>query len=128
MVEDICRNHVLVLSTYVVDELREAVARKWPERSRAVEEFLQALSYEIVLTPADVEQGLFGIRDPKDYPVLYSAMLADADVLVTGDKDFGDVEVSRPEILAPGEYAGRYLAGTRSLRVRIGRLSARRIS
>lgn len=111
-IEDICHNHELILSTYVIDELREVVARKWPARSYALEKFLQALTYEIVLTPIDLEAGVFDIRDPKDYPVLYSAMLADADVLVTGDKDFGDVEVGRPEILTPAEYVERYLAAT----------------
>ncbi len=111
VVEDICHNHELILPTYVIDEIREVVARKWPSRMRAVEEFLQELTYEIVLTPIDVEKGLFNIRDPKDYPVLYSAMLADADVLVTGDKDFDNVDVGRPEILTPAEYAERYLSG-----------------
>ena len=40
----------------------------------------------------------------KDYPVLYTAILEDVDVLITGDKDFEDVDVERPEIMTPGEF------------------------
>lgn len=35
--------------------------------------------------------------------------IAAADVLVTGDKDFGDVDVDRPEILTPVEYVEEYV-------------------
>jgi predicted nucleic acid-binding protein len=38
---------------------------------------------------------LFEIRDMMDYPVLYTAIIEDVDVLVTGDKDFADVEVEK---------------------------------
>lgn len=106
--DDISQRHELVLSTYVIDELREVVARKWPGRSYALEDFLQALTYELVVTPWGPKGSLFDIRDPTDYSLLYSAMLADADVLVTGNKDFGDIEVDRPEILTPTERVDRY--------------------
>ena len=39
----------------------------------------------------------------KDYPVLYTAILEDVDILVTGDSDFEDVGVDKPEILTPAE-------------------------
>lgn len=53
--------------------------------------------------------GLFDIRGPKGYPVPCSAMLAGADVLVTGDKDLDAVKVDSPEILTPAEYVERYV-------------------
>ena len=106
--EDIAKHHELLLCTYVVDELREVIKRKWPQRTPDLERLLQKVDYELVLTPSKPPEDLFDIRDPKDYPVLYSAMLADADVLVTGDKDFGEVVVDRPEILTPAEYVNLY--------------------
>lgn len=108
VIEDIAANHELLLSTYVIDELREVVSRRWPERSGAVERFLKRASYETVVTPLDMEEGLFEIRDELDYPVLYSAIIGFADVLVTGDKDFSDVEVDFPEILTPTEYVAKF--------------------
>ncbi len=57
---------------------------------------LFVMSNEYVYTPEDFEKDWFEIRDVKDYPVLYTAMIEDIDVLITGDKDFSDVGVDRP--------------------------------
>lgn len=40
----------------------------------------------------------------KDYPVLYTAIREDLDVQFSGDKDFSDVNVERPEILTPAQF------------------------
>ncbi|GBF33744.1 hypothetical protein DCCM_2854 [Desulfocucumis palustris] len=48
------------------------------------------------------------IRDEKDKPVLLSAITADVNVLITGDKDFTGIDVDRPEILTPTEFLDRY--------------------
>lgn len=55
-----------------------------------------------------LEEGLFVIRDELDYPALYSAMVGLADVLVTGDKDFADVNVETPDIVTPAQYLECY--------------------
>ncbi len=70
VVEDIVINHELLLSTYVIDEFREVVARRWPTRSPAVERFLTRAPFETVVTPRIMEENLFEIRDKLDYPVL----------------------------------------------------------
>lgn len=44
-----------------------------------------------------------------DYPVLYTAIIEDVDILVTGDKDFSNVQIEKPEILTPGEFAEKYV-------------------
>ncbi len=44
-----------------------------------------------------------------DYPVLNTAIIEDVDILVTGDKDFSDVEIEKPEILTPSEFAEKYI-------------------
>ena len=36
------------------------------------------------------------------------AMVEDVDVLITGDKDFAEIEVERPEICTPAEFMRRY--------------------
>lgn len=80
------------------------MARKWPSRASVFEQYLFELSFETVVTPLTPKPGLFEIRDPLDYPVLYSAIVGAADVFVTGDKDFDDVTISNPVIVTPSEY------------------------
>ena len=104
----IFEEHRLVLSSFVVDELHSVVERKFPTKTQAVDTLLSAMSYELVYTPREMRQDLFTISDAKDYPVLYTAIAEDVDVLVTGDKDFGDVEIERPDILTPSEFIERF--------------------
>ena len=98
----------LVLSTFVVDEARSVMARKWPGRTLDFEIYLALLDYDTVITPKTPDPGLFEIRDPKDYPVLYSALLDGSDVLVTGDKDFEDVEVGSVDIVTPAAFIEKF--------------------
>ena len=37
--------------------------------------------------------------------------LKDVDVLITGDRDFEDVRVERPEIMTPVEFIKKYIDG-----------------
>lgn len=104
MMDYIFKNHELVLSSYVVEELKDVVNRKFPKKVRVVDTLLAKMGYEYVYTPETIDESLFSIRDMKDYPVLYTAILEDVDVLITGDKDFEDVDVERPEIMTPGEF------------------------
>lgn len=55
---------------------------------------------------------LFKIRDVDDEKVLYSAILANADIFITGDKDFEDVVIEKPEIITPRQFIDRYLNAT----------------
>lgn len=109
LIETVAEDYTLVLSTYVVDELKSVVERKFPNKLKAIEKFLTVLSYEMEYSPDNYEgDSLFKIRDDKDYMVLYTAILADVDILITGDKDFKDIEIERPEILTPKEFLERY--------------------
>lgn len=67
------------------------------------------LPFELIYTPKTIEKhGMFVIRDVDDEKVLYSAIMADVDILLTGDKDFSDIDIERPEILTPGEFLEKY--------------------
>lgn len=109
MMRFILEGHRLVLSSFVVDELIYVVRRKFPGKLQAVESLLTAMSFELTYTPQELKTGLFEIRDAKDYPVLYSAILEGVDILITGDKDFSDVEIEHPEILTPAQFIDRYV-------------------
>ena len=109
MMNCIFTQHQLVLSSYVVDELKSVVKRKFPQKENAINKLLMLMSFEYVYTPNDIEGGLFDIRDEKDYPVLYTAIIEDVDVLITGDKDFSDIDIERPEIMTPTDFIEKYL-------------------
>ena len=108
MMECIFIEHQLVLSSYIVEELKDVVRRKFPNKVGVVDTLLAKMNYEYVYTPDILDETLFEIRDVKDYPVLYTAILEDVDILVTGDNDFRDVDVDKPEILTPAEFVERY--------------------
>jgi putative PIN family toxin of toxin-antitoxin system len=105
MLSDICENHTLVMSSYVIEELSRVVKVKFPGKLAAMDNILFNMSYESEYTPHRLpEHNLFKIRDAKDEKVLYSAITADVDVLITGDKDFFDLGLARPEIVTSAEF------------------------
>lgn len=108
MMEHIFMEHQLILSSYIVEELKDVVKRKFPNKTETVEILLAKMNYEYVYTPDVMDETLFEIRDVKDYPVLYTAMLEDVDVLITGDSDFESVDVEKPEILTPAAFVEKY--------------------
>jgi putative PIN family toxin of toxin-antitoxin system len=104
MMNCIFNNHQLVLSSYVVDELKYVVRRKFPQKASAIDKLLLTMSYEYVYTPQDIDKDLFHIRDDKDYPVLYTAIVEEVDILITGDRDFSDIDIEKPKIMSPAEF------------------------
>ena len=109
LMQCIFENHRLVLSSFVIEELSYVVERKFPTKAKAVDALLANMSFELVYTPKEMEPGLFEIRDEKDYPVLYTAIAEDVDILITGDKDFADISIERPDILTPTEFIEQYV-------------------
>ncbi|MCD7834709.1 MAG: hypothetical protein LUH00_12100 [Lachnospiraceae bacterium] len=47
--------------------------------------------------------------DVKDYPVLYTAIMENVDILITGDKDFLGIDIEKPEIMTPKNFTEKYL-------------------
>ena len=111
MMTKIMTDHRLVLSSYVIDECYEVVQRKKPALISALDRLFESIPFEMVHTPQNLpEHGWFVIRDKDDEKVLYSAIAADVDVLITGDKDFCDIEIEKPEILTSSQFVERYLS------------------
>lgn len=109
MLSAILKDHRLVLSSFVIDELKDVVRRKFEGRLADLDQFLMIVPFEFVYTPDEMDEDLFEIRDGNDYPVLYSAIVEDVDILITGDKDFSDVNIEKPEILTPNEFVEKYV-------------------
>ena len=101
MLINICEKHKLILNSYIIQELQEVIERKFPNRKKDMEEFLFKIPYEL-------EKDLFNLRDIKDIPILYSAIISNVDILITGDKDFESIDIDKPEIMTPAEFCERY--------------------
>lgn len=109
MMDTIFTQHELVLSSFVIEELKAVVHRKFPSKAQTVDQLLSKMSYELVYTPDKMDKTLFKIRDTKDYPVLYTAIVEDVDILITGDKDFSGIDITKPEIMTPTEFINEYM-------------------
>lgn len=109
MMEYIFTEHEVVLSSYVVNELKDIMQRKFPSKKKAVDGLLLKMSYELVYTPEEIDDTLFSIRDANDYPVLYTAIIEGVDVFITGDKDFTCIELEKPKILTPADFIAKHL-------------------
>jgi len=70
----------LVLSSYIINEITDVIYRKFPTKVTVIEDLLNRLTYEFVHTPQEQESNLFEIRDIKDYPTLYSAIIDKIDL------------------------------------------------
>lgn len=89
-----------------VEELRRIFHKKFPDRMGALDRFLSLalLSLELVPIPVDETAAESQIRDAADRPILRAAIHADADILLTGDKDFLESGVQKPRIMTPAEF------------------------
>jgi putative PIN family toxin of toxin-antitoxin system len=110
LVIEIASEYSVVLSSRIIDELWEVMSLKFPHKKPTLERFLKRFSYEIAYTPNEIDEDIYPkIRDKKDYPILASAVIADVDVFITGDKDFGALDLERPEILTIAQFEMKYL-------------------
>ena len=91
---------------YSVDERYRVFRRKFSGRINDMINFLarhmpflEIVPY--VTEPCELEQL---IRDTKDRPILRAAIMAGADILLTGDKDFLESGITNPLIMSASEF------------------------
>ncbi len=101
----IIETHDLVISSYSISECEIVFDKKFPTKKECLKTFLNNLSYEKFTTPRTIDKKKYPqIRDDKDLPILVSAILSDSDVLITGDKDFEEINMKKPLIFTPSQY------------------------
>lgn len=109
LIDEITSNHTIVLSSYVIEELKAVIKLKFPKKYESIDKFLSELPFEYTYTPEIIDATKYpAIRDKKDLPVLVSAITAEVDILITGDKDFECIEIEKPEILTLAEFLNKY--------------------
>lgn len=88
----ITNNHSIIFCDQNITELREVLRRKKPD----AEVLLAELSYELIPAVYHTEKL---IRDAKDQPILNAAIIADVDIILTGDKDFLSLDMEHPSCM-----------------------------
>ena len=95
----------VIISSYTKEECVEVFEKKFPAKKEQLEIFFDGINFEEFKSPNKIDEKKYPkIRDIKDLPVLVSAILSDADILLTGDKDFEDIKIDKPLIFTPSKY------------------------
>ena len=93
--------HVLVTGEVIMKELRRVLRTKIRLPARQIDD-IEMFLREFEVAPKPRNAGTLPVRDPDDRWVIATAVLAEADVLVTGDHDLLDLGASAPlRILSP---------------------------
>ncbi len=96
-------SHEFVISEYILNELEEHLSSKFKLPKRQVGEIVVFLREQsLLVSPAEIPAS--ACRDIEDLPVLGTAVAAEAQCLITGDKD----------LLALREYRGVTILDPRS--------------
>jgi predicted nucleic acid-binding protein len=89
------------LSDYGAAELYWIVAAKRPDLIENAKAFLKELNCEFVNSPLEPNTL---ISDPKDMPIVNAAILADVDIIISGDKHFLDMNLQRPKVMTVADF------------------------
>jgi len=109
LIDTISEQHTIILSTYILDELKRVTKLKFPQKHEQLESFLRELPFVLTRTPDIIDKSEYPpIRDTKDLPILVSALRENVDILLSGDADFTSVDIERPEVLTPKKFLEKY--------------------
>ena len=92
------RGDDLYISEYVDSEFKEKLKLRWKDKAANVYKKYRSMCFVFCRSTDEI---LCDLRDPKDNPVLSDAIYHNVDVLVTGDKDFLDANITQPSVLSP---------------------------
>ena len=89
-----------------IDEMLRVFNKKFPDRISSMEKFLSfaMLALEFVPVPCEKNISEGQIRDVNDRPILRAAINANADLFLTGDKDFLQSGVKNPKIISASDF------------------------
>ena len=95
-----------IICEYSIEELYRVFSRKFSAYMSDMEAFLEDHMFvlELVHVPATPYEAEQLIRDENDRPILRAAMSAEADILLTGDKDFLASGIMNPRIMNASEF------------------------
>ncbi len=104
LLEDLLLHHELVISEFILDELKRKLIEKFRFPKREVGEVAALLRRaSIVVVPTELPADL--CRDPTGVPVLGTAVAGECGLLISVDRDLLDLRAVRDIfIIRPGDY------------------------
>jgi len=109
VVEHIRAHNTVVLTQYVINEVRKTFIRKFPSKLIEAEMYIDILPDEYY-DFGDIDTKKYpDNRDKKDIPILANAIESKVDILVTGDKDFDEIKIDKPRIMTPRKYYDEFM-------------------
>jgi putative PIN family toxin of toxin-antitoxin system len=101
VLREVFTSHELVISEYLIDELKRVLAEKFRLPRDIREEYIWLLHQDTILAEEDDPPPL-QLKDKSDIPILGAALQAKADVLVTGDIELQNPrKIGKLHILSP---------------------------
>ena len=97
----VCECDSLVICEYIISELELVVSRKHPNLLPVLRVMLTDLELEEVATSYSSQ---LIISDPKDSPILTTALTSGVDIIISGDKHFLSLGLSEPRVITASEY------------------------
>lgn len=101
----ILSEHELVLGEFILNEFKRVMLTKIKLPEKYIDEVEQLLrQFDVQEIPENKSEII--IRDEDDRWVLQSAINAQADILITGDKDLLEItdQIEMPKILTPRQF------------------------
>jgi putative PIN family toxin of toxin-antitoxin system len=97
---------------YSFDELNRVFKEKFPKKQDDLKRFIEiAKSGAHVLQVSDTlynHEVAHLLRDPKDAPILSTAIASNIDIIISGDKDFLILDLEKPKTVSPSDYLVNY--------------------
>jgi putative PIN family toxin of toxin-antitoxin system len=104
LLEDLLLHHEMVTSESILGELGRKLIEKFSFPKREADQvaaFLRRVA--VVVVPADMPSDV--CRDPKDLPILGTAVAGECALLISVDRDLLDMQgINEIPIIRPGEY------------------------
>jgi putative PIN family toxin of toxin-antitoxin system len=104
----IIKHYNLVLSKYTANEIDDVFIEKFPHKIKEKDIFMRNLIYELFDLDTIEKNKYPEIRDIDDLPVLANAIESKVDILLTGDKDFDEIQIDKPIIMKPRPFLDQY--------------------
>ena len=106
LLEHCAVNHRVVLSAFILDELRDKLIRKFGFSRREAEDAARLLgSRAVMVTPRKMEKPM--CRDSDDDHIIGTAIAGNCECIVTGDKDLLDLQrVQGIRVVSPADFWG----------------------
>jgi putative PIN family toxin of toxin-antitoxin system len=95
----------LIVPEYVLTEVERVLEEKFGMSSESVDVFFKNFTHELHKNIPSFDLSKYPkMRDPQDVPVLAAAIETNADYLLTGNKDFLELNLDKPKILTISEF------------------------